>query len=276
VGVSFAQVSSLVDNLFASYLPEGGIAALGYAKKVVELPVLIFPYILSTVLFPYFSELAISKRKQQLDGMFSKNITLILLVFLPLSGFFFVFAPDIVALFFRRGAFNDYSTALTGDALMVYSVGMVFFAMETILVVFYFAQEDTRTPIFTGIGCVLLNMSLTWFLVGRLGYLGVAMAFVVSKSVKVLLLLFLLRGKMTVDYAAAGLQVAKLFLATGATVTLLAGAREMLPPRFSHSPVIQAATLAGCALLGAATYVLALGLLKFRKTSFYLNLKFDP
>jgi hypothetical protein len=59
-------------------------------------------------------------------------------------------------------------------------------------------------------------------------------------------------------------------------VTLLAGAREMLPPRFSHSPVIQAATLAGCALLGAATYVLALGLLKFRKTSFYLNLKFDP
>jgi murein biosynthesis integral membrane protein MurJ len=276
VGVSFAQVSSLVDNLFASYLPEGGIAALGYAKKVVELPVLIFPYILSTVLFPYFSELAISKRKQQLDGMFSKNITLILLVFLPLSGFFFVFAPDIVAVFFRRGAFNDYSTALTGDALMVYSVGMVFFAMETILVVFYFAQEDTRTPIFTGIGCVLLNMSLTWFLVGRLGYLGVAMAFVVSKSVKVLLLLFLLRGKMTVDYAAAGLQVAKLFLATGATVTLLAGAREMLPPRFSHSPVIQAATLAGCALLGAATYVLALGLLKFRKTSFYLNLKFDP
>ncbi len=276
VGVSFTQLSSLVDNLFGSYLPVGGIAALSYARKVVELPVLVFPYILSTVLFPYFSELAISRKKQQLDRMFSKNLMLILLVFLPLSGFFFVFSQDIVALFFRRGAFGDFATALTGHALMVYSIGMVCFAIETVLVVFYFAQQDTKTPIFTGIGCVLLNVGLTWFLIGRLGYLGVATALVVSKGVKVLLLLFLLRYKLTVNYMAVVLRVAKLLFATGATMTVLTGVRQMVSPRLTHAPLMQAAVLAGCVLLGAATYALALGLLKFRKTSFYLNLKFDP
>jgi len=273
LGVSFAQLASLVDNLFASYLPEGGIAALSYAKKVVELPVLVFPYILSTILFPYFSELAIGRKKQQLNDMFSKNLTIILLAFLPLSAFFCMFSPEIVTLFFRRGAFNEYSAALTGNALMVYSIGMVFFAIETILVVFYFAQQDTKTPIFTGIGCVLLNMSLTWFLVGRLGYLGVALALVISKSVKVLLLLFLLRYKLTVNYFSAGLQLAKLLLATGLTGTILMAARQMTSPH--HSAMIRAAVLAGCAILGAAIYILALGLVKFRKTSFSLNLKFD-
>jgi putative peptidoglycan lipid II flippase len=275
IGVSFAQVSGLVDNLFASYLPEGGISALSYAKKVVELPVLVFPYILSTVLFPYFSELAIGKQKQQLNGLFSKNLTIILLIFLPLSGFFFVFSREIVDLFFKRGAFNEYSTILTGGALTIYSPGMIFFAIETILVVFYFAQEDTKTPIFTGIACVVLNIGLTGFLIGRIGYLGVALALVVSKSIKVLVLLFLLRYKLQINYTAVGLQVGKLLFATSMTVILLIGAKQRMSSHLGHSPVMEAAILAGCALLGAATYSLALGLLKFRKASFYLNLKFD-
>lgn len=275
IGVSFAQTGSLVDNLFASYLQEGSIAALSYAKKVVELPVLVFPYILSTVLFPYFSELANGSKKEQLNKLFSKHLTTILVIFLPLSGFFFVFSQEIVGLFFKRGAFNDYSTALTGGAVAIYAIGMIFFAIETILVVFYFSHEDTRTPVFTGIVCVMLNMCLTWFLIGKIGYLGIALALVLSKGIKVLFLLFMLKNKMAINYTSVGLHLYKLIFATGVAVTGLIAVRQMMPSYSGHSLIKQASYLIAGVLLGSATYIISLSLLKFRKSSFSLNLKFN-
>ena len=275
IGVSVAQVGGLVDNLFASYLQEGSIAALSYAKKVVELPVLVFPYILSTVLFPYFSELANGQKREQLNKLFTKNLTTILVIFLPLSGFFFVFSQEIVGLFFKRGAFNEYSTALTGEAVAIYAIGMIFFAIETILVVFYFSHEDTRTPVFTGIACVMLNIGLTWFLMGKIGYLGIALALVLSKATKVLFLLFRLKNKMVVNYTSVGLHLYKLLFASAVAVTGMAAVRQMMPSYSGQSLIKQAFCLFAGLLLGAATYIISLGLLKFRKISFYLNLKFS-
>ncbi len=69
IGVCFSQISSLVDNIFASYLQEGAIAALSYAKKVVELPVVLFLYVISIVIFPYFTQLVVEKRSDKLKRL---------------------------------------------------------------------------------------------------------------------------------------------------------------------------------------------------------------
>ncbi len=275
IGVGFSQVCSLADNRFASFLPEGSIAALSYAKKMVELPVLVFPYILSTVLFPYFSELVIGKRQQELNNLFSKHLTSILLVFLPLSGFFLIFSHELIELFFKRGAFNEFSTALTGEALAYYSVGMIFFAIEAILVVFYFSNGDTKTPIITGIGCVVLHIVLSYLLTRSMGYLGIALAFVLSRMTKVLLLLFLLKNKLVINYNAVGAVLLKLLFASGLTMLLLLVIKQAMQDAFHQSMAKKAAFLAICALLGMVTYAVNLRLIRFKKTIFYPNLKFN-
>ncbi len=204
LGVSFSQVSSLVDNIFASYLQEGAIAALSYAKKVVELPIIIFPYVLSIVVFPYFSKLAIEKKQEKLKKLLADSLKWIVIAFLPIASFFFVYSTSIVEIIFQHGAFDRNSTLLTSKPLMVYSLGMVFFAIETILVIFYYTNADAKTPVFVGIGCVLLHIVLTWIFIGWIGYIGIAIAFVIQKTVKNLVLLSLLKNKITFDVKKIG------------------------------------------------------------------------
>lgn len=212
LGVGFSQVSSLVDNIFGSYLQEGGIAALSYAKKLVELPVVLFPYVISVVVFPYFSQLAIERQHEKLKNILADSLKWITIGFLPVAAFFFIYAVPIVEIIFQRGAFNADSTLLTSKPLMAYSFGLVFFAIETILVIFYYSNADTKTPVFVGMACVTLNIILTWSLVQFIGYLGIALAFVVQKIIKNSILLYLVKNKLAYNLKEVLAVLSKIFI----------------------------------------------------------------
>ncbi|MBJ6369810.1 murein biosynthesis integral membrane protein MurJ [Snuella sedimenti] len=198
LGVGFSQISSFIDNGFASFMQEGAIAALSYSKKIAELPVLMFPYILSIVAFPYFSQLSIEKEKKKLHKLFKDCLKWILIVFIPITIFFLVYAHFIIEIVFQRGAFDETSTMLTALPFQVYAAGLVFFGVETILVIYYFANADTKTPVFVGMGCVLLNILLTWVFVKSIGYVGIALAFVIQKGVKNSILILLLEKEVNI------------------------------------------------------------------------------
>jgi putative peptidoglycan lipid II flippase len=198
LGVSFSQISGLVDNMFASYLQEGAIAALSYAKKVVELPVILFPYVISIVIFPYFTQLSVEKQNEKLHKLLGDSLKWILIAFTPVSVFFIVYSIPIIEIVFQRGAFDAGSTALTAKPFQVYSTGLIFFAIETILVIFYYSIADTKTPVFVGIICVIINIMLTWLFIQFMGYTGIALAFVIQKGIKNIVLLLLLKRKIVI------------------------------------------------------------------------------
>ena len=195
LGIIFSQVSNLVDNIFASYLQEGSISALSYSKKLVDLPVVVFPYALSVVVFPYFSELHIEKDMVRLRQLLRETLKWIAIAFIPAAICLFFFSDVITQLVFQRGAFDEQSTVLTASSLAIYAIGMPAFAIETVLVIFYFSVADTKTPVFIGILCVMINIFITWILVQHVAHLGIAWSLVVSKTLKVAILLYLLKYK---------------------------------------------------------------------------------
>ncbi len=195
LGIVFSQISNLVDNIFASYLQEGSISALSYSKKIVELPIVIFPYALSVVIFPYFSELHIKKNIVRLRYLLRNSLKWIAIVFVPLTMLLILYPDTITQLIFQRGAFDAISTHLTAKSLAIYALGMPAFAIETVLVICYFSMADTKTPIFVGIVCVMIHIIITWILVYHMAYLGIAWGLVISKTLKVIILLYLLRYK---------------------------------------------------------------------------------
>lgn len=199
IGVAFSQLSSLVDVMFTSYLREGAIAALSYAKKIVELPVMLFPYILSVTIFPRFSELAIGGRRRELNALFMKQLKWIILVFVPLAVLFATFSYQLTALVLKRGAFDAHSTLLTARPLFWYALGMPFFAVETVLVIFYFSIGEVKKPILIGVLCVVENILFTALLIRHYDYQGVAIAYSIAKATKVMVLLLMLRRRMEWD-----------------------------------------------------------------------------
>jgi len=190
-GVIFSQLSGIIDNGFASQLQEGAIASISYAKKIIELPIVMLPYVLSVVLFPFFSELFIQKKIEKLHKVFTNSIVLIVILFLPLSIFFVLNNYEIVELIFKRGAFDEKSVNLTSSPLLIYSYGLLVFAIETILVIYYFSNANTKTPVVIGIVCVIINIVLTWLFIKRIGYLSIPLAYVIQKCIKCLWLVYL-------------------------------------------------------------------------------------
>jgi peptidoglycan biosynthesis protein MviN/MurJ (putative lipid II flippase) len=109
------------------------------------------------------------------------------------------FSRPIIEIIFQRGAFDVNSTIQTAKPFLVYSIGLVFFAIETILVIFYYSLADTKTPVFVGMICVVINILLTWLLVNIIGYIGIALAYILQKILKNIILLLLLKHKIRFD-----------------------------------------------------------------------------
>ncbi len=231
LGMLFSQTNLLVDNMFASYMQDGTIAALAYAKKIAEMPVIVFPYVLSIVVFPYFSQFAVEQNTQRLTSLYHNTTGWIIFIFLPLAVLSFTFAHQLTSILLERGAFNAASTALTARPLAIYSLGMVSFALETIIVLVFFSVADTRTPIITGIICVVINILITILLIPHIGYLAIAVALVISKTLKISILSYLLRKRITTAWQKVKPFLTKVLLATLVLAAYLIIARYLLQTR---------------------------------------------
>jgi putative peptidoglycan lipid II flippase len=195
--VLFSQLGELADNFFASGLGEGGVAARNFARKIVDLPILMVPYTLSVVLYPHFAHLAARGEIGRLYRALSRSVRSLALIFAAITVMIVLLAEPTVTLLLERGAFDARARQLTTWPLRLYGIGLVTFAVEAILVPFYFSLKDTVTPVVAGILGVLVHIALAALLVGPLGVGGVALALTISKTLKVCVLVFLLRRKQT-------------------------------------------------------------------------------
>jgi murein biosynthesis integral membrane protein MurJ len=195
LGVAFAQLTDLADNYFSSQVGAGAVAAKTYARKIAELPILLLPYALSVVLFPFLASLANRGDWDRMHDLLARTLRSLALVFAFLTVVTVLLAEPLVTLLLERGAFNEGARALTVWPLRLYGIGLVTFAIEAILVPFYYSLQDTRTPVALGILGVIVNVALTVALIGPLGVGGVALALTLSKTLKVMTLALLLRYK---------------------------------------------------------------------------------
>ena len=263
IGVVFSQVRDLSDQIFASFLNEGSIASLSYARKISDLPIIILPYTVSVVLFPYFSQLAIEQKSNELSDLFRSTLQWVAVVFIPLSIFFFTFSTLIVQVIFQRGAFDIEATIMTAQPLKVYSIGLPAMAIEAVVVIFYYANANTKIPIFLGIAYSILNVLLAFVLIRYLDYTGIAIAFVISKYLKGITLLFLLKRIIPFNYKEALNYIIKLFLAAVCFTITLWLMLNFLHEQVSADDLITKIFAACFILFGSSSvYIVAIRVLK--------------
>jgi len=147
---------------------------------------------LVTVLYTQLSHIASTSSRENFARLFGKALRLILFVGIPTSLLLVALRQPIVQVLFERGQFTAESTLGTSHALLVYGMGLVTFSIESLVVYSFFARSNTRTPVLAGMAGVVLDIILAVTLVKPFGFKAIAWAYVISKSAKVLLLLFLM------------------------------------------------------------------------------------
>ncbi len=280
-GQSAWQINMIAIASFASLLGNGAVAANGYALQLMLLPHGLIALSLGTVMFPQLARHYAAGDMAALRAAALAGVRSVLFLALPAAALLAILRLPVLRLLYQRGQFDATSTALTAGALGFYALGLVAFAAAEILVRTFYAMRDTRTPVYIGIGAVLLNIALGWTLLRLRANLGMlALAFSVANTAEAATLLWLLRpriGSLGRDFWGAFIRMLAATLACAAALlALLWISRPALPflqsgdtYRWPADFVSLALWLAGAGALGMLVYggvALALRLEEIRAT----------
>ncbi len=194
------QINLLIDMILASTLPDGSISYLYYADRINQLPLGVLGIAISTALLPVLSTQIKEKQFVKSNESISNAIKIGILLSVPAFIGLLIFSEEIIYFLFFRGAFDMQDVSLTSNALLALCFGLPAFIMIKILVVPFFASEDTKTPIKVSILCMVINLILNIILIRDFLHVGLAISTSVSAWINALILGKLLHKKLKFDF----------------------------------------------------------------------------
>ncbi len=193
LGVAVNQLYLAINRFFASSLAEGSISALNYASKLMNLPLGIFVFAVSSAIFPTLSEQAIKEDRHALALTLVRGLKMVLLITLPAAAGLMALKAPIVKLLFERGAFDATATQMTADALFYFCLGMFAMAANMVITRAYYALQDVKTPLYMGLFSIFVNIIASVVLVNSMGHSGLALANTLAAIFNTVAMYFFLR-----------------------------------------------------------------------------------
>ncbi|MGC9318098.1 MAG: murein biosynthesis integral membrane protein MurJ [Armatimonadota bacterium] len=269
VGLLFSALRNYFDKRFGTFAGEGVVAALNYGRMLADMPTLILPLAVSLVVYPYVSEWASQQDRQRLADSLVSMTRAMAFIFVPLAVAMIVLARPIVATAFERGEFTPAHTITATRALVPYSAGLPFFAVEASINKWYFALSDTATPNYVGASMAVLHILIAGagvhLLNRNVGVIAAALS--ISKGLKVIILYLLLRRRIgAIDRASVASFIVRLLAATGAMIAVVIIVASAMSSLLSGAGTVERLLfLAACGVSGVVTYLVVSTVLRIEE-----------
>ncbi|MFL6428163.1 MAG: murein biosynthesis integral membrane protein MurJ [Acidobacteriaceae bacterium] len=159
------QVSAFVDQILASLLPTGAVAALSYAQTINQLPVSLFGMAVSAAELPAMSA-ALGTPEQiaaKLRARLAAGLGQIAWFVVPSAVAFVALGDVVVAAIYRTGHFNARDVTWVWGALAGSGVGLLAGTSGRLYSSAFYALRNTRTPLNFAIIRVALTLGLGYF-----------------------------------------------------------------------------------------------------------------
>lgn len=192
-GVSIGQISLLINMIFASYLITGSVSWLYYADRLMEFPTGVLGVAVGTILLPSLSKNHSSGDPAEFSRLLDWGLRVTLLLTLPCALALALLATPLVSVLFHHGAFSANDVAMTAQALMAYSLGLLGLVLVKVLAPGFYAMQNIKTPVKIGIVTLLATQVLNISLIYPLRHVGLALAIGLGACLNALLLYFKLR-----------------------------------------------------------------------------------
>ena len=195
IGIVARQVNTIVDQMFASYLAEGGVSALENATRLYLLPVGVFGVSISTVIFPALSK---AMSKNDLDGATDnivKGLNILPFLIIPSTAVLTFYAPEVIRLTLSYGKFDEEAVRVTSQALLYYSLGLYFYTAIYLMTRAFYSVKNSKYPVKFSIISIVINIVLNFLLIKSMAYRGLALSTSIASGVNFFLLLIVFRRK---------------------------------------------------------------------------------
>lgn len=259
IGSGVGQINLTIDTIIATLLPSGSVSLMYFADRINQLPLGVLGAAAGTTLLPVLTRHLAAGEHEAARAAQNRSIDYVLLLTLPAVAGLLVLAGPIMIVLFGHGSFTEQDALLSARALCAYALGLPAFVMVKVLSPAFFARGDTRTPVYVGIGILVLNLVLNLLLMKPLVYVGPPLASSLAACLNVACLAFLLNRRNALELEAQTKR--RLMLTCVASGLMGAGLWALTAViAFPHGLLLRGLWLGAMVLAGGMLYVVLLHL----------------
>lgn len=208
IGVAAVQINVTVNTFLAQSQEQGAVTWLGFAFRLMYLPIGVFGVSIATASIPDISRQAALDDLASMRRTVSRAFRMMLMLNVPATVGLIVLAGPIVAMIYQRGEFTAYDTVSTAAALMFYAPGLIGYSAIKVASPTFYSLRESRTPVIVSVASVAINLVLNIVLVRVMGFAGLALGTAVAAFFNAAVLVWLLRARL------GGLEGRRLLAAT--------------------------------------------------------------
>jgi putative peptidoglycan lipid II flippase len=196
LGLAAVQINVFVNTYLATTQEQGAVSWLGYAFRLMYLPIGLFGVSIATASLPDISRHSDDEDRASVRRIVSNGLRMMLMLNIPATVGLMVLSRPIVELIYERGHFLPQDSVNTAAALMFYAPGLLGYSAVKIASPTFYSMRDARTPVVVSIGSVAANLALNLILVRILGFRGLALGTAIAAVLNAVVLLVLLRRRL--------------------------------------------------------------------------------
>jgi putative peptidoglycan lipid II flippase len=196
VTLGTVQIADLFIINITSGLASGSTSGYFFGYYLQQLPETLFGTAIAIVVFPTLAEYFNAGRIKEMVRTAINTLHIIWWLTIPTAALLILLGRPAIVVFLERGEFTPESTAVVYGVLVFFSLRVVSEATLEILARLFYAQHNTRTPMFVALLWLVIAVGLSYLLVAFLGLGGLALASSIAFTVQVIVLYFLLRRKL--------------------------------------------------------------------------------
>lgn len=167
-------IGLVVDNLLAvvlsynlaSRIGDSAISWMEYAAQIIQFPLGLIATAVSVATLPTLSRQASVKETSPFRATLAQGLRLVLALVIPATAGLFALARPLVGLVFEHGDFTPADTAAVAEVLRYHLLGLIFAAVDQLLIFAFYARKDTLSPALVGVATTILYavtaLALSW------------------------------------------------------------------------------------------------------------------
>ena len=275
LSLAVSQIELTAAVFIATSLASGSLAIFYFAQQLGDLPVRLFGQTIGQATLPTLAKETETSMKN-FKRIFLAGFLQILYFSLPAGVILIVLRIPLVRIVYGAKSFPWEATLLTGKVVAFFAISIFAQAVIQILVRGFYALQDTVTPLIIGFITMLINVSLSFWLVFslNLGIIGLSLAITTATLIQAIILFLFLNKKVKGFEEELYLKP----MAKMATATFLTGIALWVPMRFLDRFVLDTTRTVQLLFLtiiaggsGIGVYLLFSKLLNIKELSYFLQ-----
>ena len=174
VGLGANQIIFMVATMLASGVGLGAVTDYNVAVTLMQIPLGIIGFPLGVVLLPTLSRAVAAGSTREFGRLVVRSLRLMAWIMFFVTAIGIVLRRQGVTLLFDYGL-DEQAISLTADTLSFLLLGLTAHAMVVVLTRSFYSGQDTRTPVLTAVGDMIVAISIGLATVGSLGLSGIAL-----------------------------------------------------------------------------------------------------